>query len=355
MAPSEPLDHLISLVYEAASARSGWQRFASELARVLSAQRCAAIVDAFGSGNELVLWAHGEPPHRSGRWRPEGDGKAGLQRPETVSDAEGHFLVGTLCRRDDAAHRLVAVRAPESAAFTDADVSLFAEILPHLARALRLYRTVRSSEDMHGALVAILDRLPEAIFLVDHHGGVLSCNGSARAILRRNDGFSVVDGRIALASADEHSALRALIAEAGAERPGTDAARGIEATMSVSRPSGQRSLPVVVTPLLCRGESDCRPAAVAAVITKDVDQDASVLAPNLGTAFNLTPGESRLAGLIADGLGIQAAAEALGITRNTARTHMKRIYAKTGVHSHADLVRLLSRGSIELRRPDCND
>ena len=94
---------------------------------------------------------------------------------------------------------------------------------------------------------------------------------------------------------------------------------------------------------------------VAAVITKDYQQRGSVLTPDLATAFHLTPGEARMARLIADGLGLRDAATSLGVTRNTARTHMKRVYAKTGVHRQTDLVRLLSRGSIELRLTDEDD
>ena len=125
--------------------------------------------------------------------------------------------------------------------------------------------------------------------------------------------------------------------------------------MSATRPSGRQALPIVVTPVRCRSGTDQWPSAVAAVITKDIEHNASVLAPNLASAFNLTPGEARLAELIADGLGMQESAEALGITRNTARTHMKRIYAKAGMHSQADLIRLFNRGSIELRLYDIDD
>ncbi len=38
------------------------------------------------------------------------------------------------------------------------------------------------------------------------------------------------------------------------------------------------------------------------------------------------------------GLSLKEAAEDLGITPNTARTHLKHIFEKTGVHSRRDLV-----------------
>jgi DNA-binding NarL/FixJ family response regulator len=39
--------------------------------------------------------------------------------------------------------------------------------------------------------------------------------------------------------------------------------------------------------------------------------------------------------------GIQAAADRLGITRATARTHLQSVFDKTGAHRQAGLVRLV--------------
>lgn len=363
MSPSEHLYRLIALCYEATCGESGWARFAADLAHALSATGCAAVIGATPGDGESVLWSHGNSPNRSGRWRPGDEGQHAAsslhERVATATTSQGRFLVATLCVRNGASRLLIATRPLEAPPFEDVQLDLLAELVPHLARAFRLYRTIRSGEEMHDALSEIMDRLPEAIFLVDRDGLVLTCNGSARAILRQNDGLALTEDRLCLARQEEQAALLALIAEAGRERAaGRRHSAGLAAevsTMSATRPSGLRALPIVVTPVLCRSGSDDRPAAVAAVITKDIERGAAVLAPDFAAAFNLTPGEARLAGLIGDGLGILDAAEALGITRNTARTHLKRIYAKCGVHSQTDLVRLLSRGSIELRLSDPDD
>ena len=60
--------------------------------------------------------------------------------------------------------------------------------------------------------------------------------------------------------------------------------------------------------------------------------------------YGLTPAEERLARLIVQGLRLHEAEAALGIRHSTARTHMKRIYAKTGTHRQVELVRLLITG-----------
>jgi DNA-binding CsgD family transcriptional regulator len=57
--------------------------------------------------------------------------------------------------------------------------------------------------------------------------------------------------------------------------------------------------------------------------------------------FGLSPGQLRVAQKIASGQGLKTLAQDLGISVNTARTHLSRLYDKTGVSSQPALVRLL--------------
>jgi DNA-binding NarL/FixJ family response regulator len=55
-------------------------------------------------------------------------------------------------------------------------------------------------------------------------------------------------------------------------------------------------------------------------------------------AHDLTPHEIRILGLLVDGYHYQAAADELGVTVNTIRFHLRRIYEKLQVHSKAEAV-----------------
>ncbi len=57
--------------------------------------------------------------------------------------------------------------------------------------------------------------------------------------------------------------------------------------------------------------------------------------------FGLTPAEAALSLEIARGLGRSAAAKECGISVSTARTHLSRIFRKTGTHRQAELVRVI--------------
>lgn len=57
-----------------------------------------------------------------------------------------------------------------------------------------------------------------------------------------------------------------------------------------------------------------------------------------------TPAEQRVAALIAEGLPPREIARQLALSVHTVRSHLKRLLAKTGVHSQAALVRTLLAG-----------
>lgn len=57
--------------------------------------------------------------------------------------------------------------------------------------------------------------------------------------------------------------------------------------------------------------------------------------------FGLLPSEARLAWMMAQATSIAEAADALGLTVETARNYSKKIYAKTGARGHAELVRII--------------
>lgn len=62
----------------------------------------------------------------------------------------------------------------------------------------------------------------------------------------------------------------------------------------------------------------------------------------LGTLFNLTPAEARVAKFIIEGRTVAEAAGELMVKENTIRIHLKSIFAKTGTHRQADLINLLA-------------
>lgn len=57
--------------------------------------------------------------------------------------------------------------------------------------------------------------------------------------------------------------------------------------------------------------------------------------------FGLSPAQVRLAGLILDGCDLAAASDRLGVSVNTLRTQLQRMFDKTGARNQTALVRAL--------------
>ena len=58
-------------------------------------------------------------------------------------------------------------------------------------------------------------------------------------------------------------------------------------------------------------------------------------------AYSLSESQAKLARELIEGKDLSSASAALGISPNTAKTHLQRIYDKTGVRAQPALVRLL--------------
>ena len=59
------------------------------------------------------------------------------------------------------------------------------------------------------------------------------------------------------------------------------------------------------------------------------------------STLELTPAETRLAIALFKGQSVETYAKEIGISINTARWHVKQIYAKTGVKRQSELIQML--------------
>jgi DNA-binding CsgD family transcriptional regulator len=79
------------------------------------------------------------------------------------------------------------------------------------------------------------------------------------------------------------------------------------------------------------------------------DRARSCHADALRRLYGLTPAESAFLFEIVRGDGLRAVATLLGVSRATARTHLRHMFEKTGTQRQAALVRLATNGAGALR------
>jgi DNA-binding CsgD family transcriptional regulator len=81
----------------------------------------------------------------------------------------------------------------------------------------------------------------------------------------------------------------------------------------------------------------------AVLILSDLSGNSGPQPDLLSLTFGLSPAEAKFASLIATGISLKRAANELGVTRETVRSHLKASFAKTATHRQGELIALLSR------------
>lgn len=250
----------------------------------------------------------------------------------------GHTLVD---QRGEPVGGFTIFRREGGGPFTDDEFAQIDPFVPHFRRALHTHLSLRSAQRERVALAEAMDLLPTGMLVLDSRRHVVLRNRGADRILALKDGLSIDRNGPSADDARENASLQNLIADA-IERVGRDTSM-TTGFLAVSRPSGKRAFAVMVAPLLTGVLSVLRDAAVAILVA---DPDAGRVADPevLHALYSLTHSEAELVRLLAQGLSLEEAADARGVSMNTARSHLKHAFAKTGTSRQGELVRLLLSG-----------
>jgi DNA-binding CsgD family transcriptional regulator len=182
----------------------------------------------------------------------------------------------------------------------------------------------------------ILDQLSVGIVLIDRCARVVFANGAARSMTTDDGPFRLNRRLIGAISAPS---LDGFIRSAVDRRSG--------GAISLSAPDG-RPLMVIVSPMRSRsaelGSSEGNGThSVAAMVTLcDPDLPTRVPPVWLMDAYGMTLAEARVAFAASSGVKISDMARLLEVSPNTVKTHLRRVYEKTGVRRQAELARLMA-------------
>lgn len=209
---------------------------------------------------------------------------------------------------------------------------------PHLRRAAMIGDLLDQARVTAHFYREALHSLATPIVLTDADGGILYANGSAERMLSEEGPIQSRNGVLEPQNSAMTGALATAIA-AAANADVTLGARGIGLPIS-----GVRQAPAVayVLPLTAgTARAAFRPARAAVFVSTTIST-TPIPEAVLITLFDLTPAEARVLMKIGSGIGAAATAQSLGIGENTLKTHLNRIYAKTGTSRQPDLVKLIA-------------
>jgi DNA-binding CsgD family transcriptional regulator/PAS domain-containing protein len=263
-------------------------------------------------------------------------------RPQSIVDG----VTGAL-EKSGASVVLFTVFRHECDGVVDDETRLRARlILPHMRRAVLISKMIDLKTREAASLGDALDGISAGMFLVDARGRIVHVNARGHAMLAKGSLLRAVGGKLAANDATAEEALHEVFLAAGSG----DAAvgtRGIAVPL-VTRANERYVAHVLPLASGARRRAGAGYAAVAALFVHKAALDKPSAPEAIAKVFKLTPSELRvLLGIVEVG-GVPATAEALGIGKATVRTHLLRLYAKTGTSHQVELVKLVAAFTSQL-------
>jgi DNA-binding CsgD family transcriptional regulator len=362
----QQLSELISIVYDAAIDQSLWEN---------AIEAVAYFVGGVGAGlfRKDVDAQHVSAPHRFGIVWPlpvalfrqiypaaVGHFLAEIEQPIALADLMPYHelietgfyqewarpqglidFVSAVLDRSAASVAMFGVFRHERDGFVDDETRYRMRLIaPHIRRAVLIAGMFDLKFAEAATFADTLDGLDTGLYLVDAGGRLIHANAAGHAILDAGDILYDLGGRLAGGDAQVNQTLREVFAAAGQG----DAALG---TKGIAVPligkDGERYIAHAL-PLTsgARRRAGVIYTAVAALFVRKAALAMSSRSEVIGKMFKLTPTELRVLLAIVEVGGVPEVAAALGVADTTVRTHVGRLFEKTGATRQADLVRLVA-------------
>ena len=256
-------------------------------------------------------------------WKANGQGEERL-RTNIVADTD--TMIGFSVHRE-AQHDTISAAMRER----------YLTLLPHIRRSIAMQHELQQLQMRAHATSA-----GEGLIALDARARMISCDAQAEEVAARN-GWAIAPGGV-LRGRSRQSGQQVMAAIRSCwKRQGACDTRGEALTLTgpgdamlrlrIGPPPGE--VPRFVADFSDSGQ------IVAIALIEDVRHQRETLARNIGERFDLTPAESAVALASLSGAARKDVAASLGLSESTVRTHLTRIYEKTGTRRQAQLVRML--------------
>jgi DNA-binding CsgD family transcriptional regulator len=362
----EPSDQLLDLIYDAATEQELWRTVMTEIADLTGSQggvlfgqsfgACKVYFDYNGRLSEECNRAYKER-HFQNPWN-----RAMIAQPvgrlvlsdEVVplSSLRSTLFFDEVLRPQDVAHNAMIALAAEDdfcAAFNicrserqgplrEEERRSLQRLVPHLCRSIQLGFRIDGYRALQRAEYHVLDRLSAGIILLDRRARIIYANAAARSLGADGGALCLRNSAVAAHSALHSQRLAELIRAVLRGRP--------TASMSVPRPNDGGLLTILMSSV--RGRDIGRfadinmPDAAVLLIIVDPANRAGIPTGWIMDAYGLTQAEARVALAASSGITIPDMANQLALSPNTIKTHLRKVFAKTGTGRQTELVRLMT-------------
>ncbi len=380
---SERFSALTDLIYEGVSDAVPWQGFAEGLRVALGARNVfVTLHHADDDGHDIFVgacepgddvdWAAVESTYRAefmedDPFRPGNMAPGQLALLQPLRDSSRRHVLFEHLRIARGLRACVAepggikcwidvvrgIQHPDPS-FSAADLALMRALLPHLTRALGLYAQLKRQETEKAIYENMVEHFALGCILLNDEREIIHINRVASSIIERSPDMALGRKQLRLSDRSAQALFSEAIGKVISARLQAGSGDGGELVRLGGCQSRLIALLVYPAPLLHYYRGGQAPCAV--IYLSDLTANLEALRPThaqslkrIGLLFGLTRQEAALALFLAYGNTIAEAAQQMGIAETAARNYSKKIYAKMGIASQADLIRLMLRSISFLR------
>jgi len=374
MLSTRPTDRLLDLIYDAATEPDAWRSALTQIADLTNSQggvlygqsmtasrvyfdyngrldpECNRVYQARHMRN---LWSEAMEPQPAAHIVlsddvvPLSSLRSTAFFDEVLAPQDvAHNAMIALAVKEDFRAAFNLCRSARQGPFGPQERHLLEGLMPHLRRSITLGFRLDAYRALQRAEYHVLDHLTVGVVLLDRRAQVVYANAAARRLDSASGAFCLRHARIEANAPRQAQQLGKLIHAALHGMVG--------GAMSLPRPGDDRPLTVLVSSV--RGRDIERftniglPDAAALLFFIDPADNARPPVAWLMNAYDLTAAEAKVALVTSSGMSVPQTADHLGLSTNTIKTHLRRVFAKTGASRQADLARLMA--SIGLLTPD---
>lgn len=239
-------------------------------------------------------------------------------------------------------NRFGALSLPHSLAqgeWTPEQIDDVRTVAPHVRRAVTIGDLLDARALQQDMLSSTLNLLTVGIVLVDAQARIVHANHSGWRLLDqhsalRRDG-DLLSARDPKAAHELRDAIKLATSGTTVDLPRS----GV--VVSLTAADGA-DLAAWVLPLDTglRGELAAPFSAAAAVFIRELGDTSAFPGELFVKRFGITPAECRVLMMLVQGMSIAETCTALGVSEPTVKTHLSRLFAKTGTSGQPDLMRL---------------
>ena len=225
----------------------------------------------------------------------------------------------------------------ERGVWSSAQTEMIERLLPHIRQYVQVRSVIAGAQALGASLRGLLGNTRVGVIYLDRSGRIVETNDRARQVLRRGDGLFDQGGFLCAQLPKDNVRFERLLREA-LPRYGTTPTSG---SLMVRRPSNKPRLAVYINPVSVPQPDFVLESVAALVLVVDPASRSTIDTGLVAAALDLTPSQSQVAVMLAEGRSVLDIATATGRQPSTVRQLLKQVHRRRGVTSRTELVRLV--------------